>query len=197
MESLILARHGESVFSERMLVNGNVGARVPLTSRGEGEARILQRQISEDAVDLCVTSEFERTQQTADLALAGRDVPRLVVPELNDPRYGRYEGGTLENYRAWADSASSLDPVPGGGESRQQIVERYVRGFRMVLARTERCALVVAHSLPIAYVLAARDGSTPTRRVPLVEHAHPYRFAVDELDHAVSVLEDWCVSPTW
>jgi hypothetical protein len=61
----------------------------------------------------------------------------------------------------------------------------------------EHCALVIAHSLPIAYVLAARDGSAPPRRVPLVEHAHPYRFTVGELEHAVSVLEDWCVSPTW
>jgi broad specificity phosphatase PhoE len=197
MDSLILARHGESVFSERLLVNGEVGVRGPLTSRGEDEARRLGREIVGDSIDLCVTSEFERTRQTADIALTGRDVPRFVVPELNDPRYGRYEGGALEDYRSWADTAASVDEVPGGGESRQYIIERYVRGFRLVLERPERCALVVSHSLPIAYVLAARDGSPPARRVPLAEHAHPYRFEREELERAVTVLEDWCVSPTW
>jgi broad specificity phosphatase PhoE len=197
MESLILARHGESIFSERLLVNGEVGVRGPLTSKGEGEARELGRQIAGDSIDLCVTSEFERTRQTADIALTGRDVPRLVVAELNDPRYGRYEGGTLEDYRTWADTAASGDDVPGGGESRRHIVERYVRGFRLVLMRQERSALIVSHSLPIAYVLAARDGSSPGRRAPLAEHARPYRFEAAKLERAVTVLEDWCVSPTW
>jgi broad specificity phosphatase PhoE len=197
MESVILARHGESIFSERLLVNGEVTVPGPLTQRGEEEARALGREIAGDRIDLCVTSEFERTRQTADLALAERDVPRLVVPELNDPRYGEFEGGDLEAYRSWAGLAASDDPVPGGGESRRVIVERYTHGFRLVLARVERCALVVAHSLPIAYVLTAGDGALPGRRVPLTEHAHPYRFAAEELERAVTLLEDWCAAPTW
>jgi broad specificity phosphatase PhoE len=197
MESVILARHGESVFSARQLVNGDVGTAGPLTERGEEEARELRRAISGDRIDLCVTSEFERTQQTADLVLDGRDVPRLVVPELNDPRYGRFEGGALEDYRSWASAATSRDAVPGGGESRWRILDRYVRGFREVLARTEATVLVVIHSLPIAYVLAAHEGELPARRVPLVAHAHPYRFSRAELHTAVTLLEDWCAAPTW
>lgn len=197
MDALILARHGESVFSERQLVNGQVAVPGPLTCRGAEEARALGRAVAGDPIDLCVTSEFERTRRTADLALDGRDVPRLVVPELNDPLYGRYEGGALEDYRSWADSAASGDQVPGGGESRRRIIERYVRGFRLVLARAERCVLVVAHSLPIAYLLAARDGALPARRVPLVEHAHPYRFAAEEFERALGLLEGWCAAPTW
>src|SRR5207248_1132657 len=92
MESVILARHGESVFSRHQLVNGDVTVPGPLTHRGEDEARTLGRTIAEDPIDLGVTSEFQRTRQTADLALAERDVPRVVVRELNDPLYGRYEG---------------------------------------------------------------------------------------------------------
>jgi alpha-ribazole phosphatase len=197
MDSVILARHGESIFSERLLMNGEVTVPGPLTRRGEEEARALGRELAGDPIDLCVTSEFERTRQTADLALAGRDVPRLVIPELNDPRYGDYEGGDLEAYRSWAGAAASGDSVPGGGESRRVIVARYARGFRLVLDRDERCVLVVAHSLPIAYVLAARDGTVPAPRVPLVEHAHAHRLAAEELERAVLVLEDWCAAPTW
>ncbi len=197
MEAVILARHGESVFSERLLVNGKSAVAGPLTPRGMEEAEELGRALAEDAIDLCVTTEFERTRQTADLALAGRDIPRLVVPELNDPLYGDYEGGALEDYRTWADGAASSDAAPGGGEARRHIVERYVRGLGLVLSRAEARALVVAHSLPIGYVLAALDGAAPARRVPLVRHAHPYRLAAEELEGAVAVLENWCASPTW
>jgi broad specificity phosphatase PhoE len=197
MEAVILARHGESVFSARQLVNGDIGVAGPLTPRGEDEARALGRAIAADPIDLCVTSEFERTRQTADVALAGRDVARLVVAELDDPRYGSFEGGSLEEYRTWAFGAKSSDAVPGGGESRWQIVDRYVRGFRRVLDRAEETVLVVIHSLPIAYVLAAQAGDAPAPRVPLVEHAHPYRFAAAELAQAVKVLEEWCAAPTW
>jgi broad specificity phosphatase PhoE len=197
MEAVILARHGESIFSRRLLVNGEVGVPGPLTREGRDEARALGREIDDDPIDLCVTSEFERVRETAAVALAGREVPKLVVPELNDPRYGRFEGGTLEAYRSWADSAASGEAVPGGGESRHAIIERYTRGFRIVLARLERCVLVVTHSLPIAYVLAARESVPPTRRVRLVEHARPYRLPADELDRAVMILEGWCAAPTW
>jgi alpha-ribazole phosphatase len=197
MDSLILARHGESVFSARMLMNGDVAAPGPLTQRGEAEARELGRALTGDSLDLCVTSEFERTRRTADLALEGRDVPRLVVPELNDPLYGRYEGGSLEEYRTWVDSAASDDDVPGGGESRRHIVVRFARGFRLVAARAEATVLVVAHSLPIAFVLAARDGEPPGRRVLLVDHARAYRLDGEDLDSAIVLLENWCASPTW
>lgn len=197
MEAVILARHGESVFSARGLVNGEIGAPGALTERGEEEARALGRAIATDPIDVCVTSEFERTRQTADLALGDREIPRVVVPELNDPRYGRFEGGALEEYRSWASSAGSRDDVPGGGESRWSILDRYVRGFRRVLERGEQTVLVVIHSLPIAYVLAARDADPPAPRVPLVRHAHPYRFTASELESAVTLLEEWCAAPTW
>jgi broad specificity phosphatase PhoE len=197
VERLILARHGESVFSARRLVNGDIAAAGPLTPRGREEAKALGRALATEPIHLCATSEFERTRETADLALAGRDVPRLVLADLNDPLYGGYEGGALEDYRAWAASVGSDATAPGGGESRRAIVARYVRGFRELQERDEATVLAVVHSLPIAYLLAAEQGDPPARRVPLVEHAHPYPFAAGEVDRALEVLDSWLGAPTW
>jgi len=194
VEHVILARHGESVFSVRALVNGDAAVAGALTEDGVEQARRLGEAIAADPIELCVTSEFERAQETADVALAGRDVPRLVVPELNDPLYGSFEGGPLADYRAWAHAHASGEAPPGGGESRRAIVERYARGYRLVLERPEDTVLVVAHSLPIAYVLA---GGVPGAIVPLVELATPYRFTADELEEAVQALESWLAAPTW
>jgi broad specificity phosphatase PhoE len=197
LERLILARHGESVFSARLLVNGDVAVPGPLTARGRDEAEALGRALADEPIDLCATSEFERTRETADLALAGREVPRLVLADLNDPRYGSYEGGALEDYRTWAASVGSDATAPGGGESRHAIVARYARGFRALRERAEQTVLAVLHSLPIAYMLAARQGDPPGRRVPLVAHAQPYPFAAGEVDRALEVLDAWLGAPTW
>lgn len=192
MERAILARHGESEFSARGLVSGDLAVSCPLTPQGEEEARLLGETLADEAIDLCVTSEFERTRQTAELALAGRNVPMLVVPELNDPFYGEFEGKGLDAYREWAWSHGSRDEPAGGGESRLSIVARYVLGFRAILGRPEEAVLVVAHSLPIAYVL-----HEPRQRMPMVKHARPHRLRGGELRAAVDRMEAWCAAPTW
>ena len=191
MEQVVLARHGESVFSARGLVNGDVAVSCPLTERGEEEARALGEALAGEPIDLSVTSEFERARQTADLALAGRDVPRLVVAELNDPRYGVFEGGALDEFREWAWSHGSGD-APPEGESRRELVARYARGYRLVLGRPERSALVVAHSLPIAYALGE-----PQPRMRMVERGAAHRLSAGELRAAVERLEAWLEAPTW
>jgi broad specificity phosphatase PhoE len=197
MERAILVRHGESVFSARGLATGKVDVRCPLSERGVAQARGLADELAGEDIGLCVTSELERTRQTADIALAGRAIRRVVLPELNDPLYGRYEGGPLDAYLAWAVANDSAAEAPGGGERRQAIVARYAAGLGRVLARPERVVLVVTHSLPVAYVVMALSGRDPAPRVPLVECARPHAVTADELERAVARLESWCAAPTW
>jgi broad specificity phosphatase PhoE len=193
---VVLARHGESEFSVRGLVNGDPVRPGALTARGRDQARRLAQLLSREPVELCVVTEFGRTQETAELALEGRDVPRLVVPELNDIRFGEFEGRTLEEYRGWAGGAAA-DLRVGGGESRAEAVARFVRGFRVVLARPERAVLVVTHGLPIRYVLDAVEGRTPIPQVEQVALAEPFRVSKEELEGALATLERWVEAPAW
>jgi 2,3-bisphosphoglycerate-dependent phosphoglycerate mutase len=195
MERLILARHGESEYSVRGLVNGDATVDVGLTEAGVRQARELGRALADDELDLCLTSALARTRQTAALALAGRAVPMEAWPELNDPRAGSFEGLHLDEYRKWAWTRGSQEEAPGGGESRIAGVHRYADAFRRVLERPEASILVVAHGLPIAYVLS---GEPPAARMDVpIEYAHPYRLDAAELEHALAVLEAWCAAPTW
>lgn len=195
MERLILARHAETEWNTRGLLNGDPSVDVHLSEKGREEARRLGAELP-DELELCVTSGFPRTVETAELALEGRTLPRLDVADLGDPDYGDFEGLGLEDYRAWASSNAST-AQPGGGEARHAVVTRYVRGFRLLLARPERTILAVLHSLPIGYALAAREGELPAPRVELVLNAHPYPFTRAELERAVELLEGWCASPSW
>lgn len=194
---MILARHGESVFSVRETVSGDPSIDCPLTEAGQEQARRLGELLRETEIDLCVVSEFERTRQTADLALAGRDVPRLVLPELNDPRAGSFEGGPLSELRSWRLAHGPLDDLPGGGESSAAVARRLAHGFGIVASLPERTILVVGHSLPIAYVLGAADGHGPGARVDLLGYAQPHRLAAADLRRAAERLAAWAEEPRW
>jgi broad specificity phosphatase PhoE len=198
MERLILARHGQSRYSASGLVNGDPEAGVGLTPAGEEEARELGRALAAELLDLCLVTSLPRTRATAELVLAGRDVPVEEEPRLADPRAGSFEGRHLDDYRVWAWSTGAREEAPGGGESRLAVVSRYAEAYRDVLARPERTILAVLHALPIAYLLLARDGVAPRPNVDLeVRHAHAYPFTAAELGRALDVLDAWRREPTW
>ncbi len=197
MVDAILARHGETEISLRGLTSGIVANGGGLTDLGVEQARALGRLLAGEDLDLCVTSEFRRAQQTAEIALDGRDVPKLVLPELNDICFGMFEGKPLEEYRAWARSHDPTVECPGGGESRAGAVIRFVRAFRTILGRPERRILVVAHGLPIRYALNAADERDPEPVVEHVEYARPYRLTAEDLRRAADRLEAWARAPAW
>lgn len=198
MERAILARHGESEFSVRGLVSGDPLAEGGgLTAAGREQARELGRALFDDPIDLCVTSEFRRAIETADLALEGREVPRLVLPELNDIRAGDFEGRTLGEYREWVRQNDAIAECPGGGESRAAVALRYAAAFRALLDRDEETALVVAHSLPIRYALIAVSERNPSALVEQVEYAQPHRLSRAELERAAVRLEAWAAAPVF
>jgi broad specificity phosphatase PhoE len=192
----LLTRHAESEFSVRGMTNGDPEIEVALTENGREQARRLGERLADTEIDLCAVSEFQRAQETADLALAGRDVPRLVLPELNDIRFGDYEGRMLADYRAWARAHGPEDVVPGG-ESRSDSVRRCVAGLRAVLARPEKTILVVAHSLPIRYTLNAAAGGLPRPAMQQVPYAESFPLTEAELTKAVERLEEWLLAPAW
>jgi broad specificity phosphatase PhoE len=197
MDEVILARHGESELSVVGTVNGDPAVACALTPTGREQARKLGDLLADTELDVCVTSEFERVRETADLALAGRDVPRLVLAELNDIRFGRFEGGSLAGYRVWAAANDPTVEAPGGGESRAATIARYARAYRAILARPERTILVIAHGLPIRYVLNALDHRPPEPLVDQVPYAERFRLSRGELEAAVTLLENWGRRPVW
>ena len=197
MRTVILARHAESRFSVTGTCNGDPASCEGLTDEGREQARALGRLLADDPLELCATTEFRRTQETADLALEGREVPRLVVPELNDIRFGSYEGALLTEYRSWAHAAAPDDACPGGGESRAEAAGRFARGFRVLLERNEDVVLAVAHALPIRYVLSALLEQDPAAVVEPVAYAEPSRFTAGQLERAVLRLARWSERPAW
>ena len=195
MERIFLARHA--------LARSNEVGLASFAAPGEGlihegveQARRLGRSLAGEEIALGVATELRRTQETLEVALEGRNVPRIIVSELNEIHFGSFDGGLLSAYRDWAGSEAPGLPAPGGGESRAQAAARYASGLRTVLARPEESALVIGHALAVRYIVDAAEGLVPAPLILApVEHALSYRMDAGELELAAGLLETWSLDP--
>jgi broad specificity phosphatase PhoE len=185
MRLFLLARHGQSRLNELSLVNGDPSRDLGLSELGREEAEKLGRQVAAVELDVCVVTRFPRTHETADIALDGRDVPRVVEPLLDDIDVGDLDGQTLADYRAWKRGRSRDEPFPGG-ESLNDAARRYADGFDKLLGRDEPVIFVMAHEIPVRYAVNAAAGSDELDG-PLhdVANATPYVFDEAGLRRAV------------
>ena len=194
MRTLVVARHAESELNAANILNGDPSHGVGLTARGTEQARALGAAVG--AVDLAAHTSFERTRRTAELAWP--NTPTLAVPDLDEIRFGRWEGTRWsEGYEAWVGTAGPEDECPGGGESRVAAARRYVRGFRLLLARAEERIALVTHGAQVRYLLLALEGTAPTPLLERVDLAVPYELARAELEQAILLLEEWTVAPAF
>jgi broad specificity phosphatase PhoE len=187
---LFLARHGEAGSNVRGIVNG-IPPGEGLTPTGRDEARVLGADIAGVAVDLGVATEFLRTQETLAIALDGRDVPRIVLPLLNEIRFGAFDGGPLPDYRRWAWSEEPDVLPPGDGESRANVALRVADALEVLLARDEQTIVAVSHALPVRYILDAADGSFPAARIEHVDHCAAHRVTAAGASRAAETLRVW------
>ncbi len=145
-----LARHGETAWS----VSGQHTGRtdLPLTERGEEQARALGRRLRAVAFAKVLTSPSQRAVRTC--ALAGFGAAAETDPDLAEWDYGNYEGRrTAEILAERPDWQLFRDGAPGG-ETPEQIGARADRAIARI--RAVRGDVLLVSSAHISRVLAAR-----------------------------------------
>jgi broad specificity phosphatase PhoE len=185
----VLSRHGESVLNNEDRINGDPTVPAPLTEHGRAEAALLGLQVRALPVDACLHTRFDRTLETARIALDGRDVPLVEEELFDDVRVGELEGWTVDEYRAWKREHTRSDRFPGG-ESLDEAACRYAQAYHRLLERPYECVLVVCHEIPIRYALNAIGGSDdldgPVHAIP---NATPFLFDEPALAKAAARIE--------
>ena len=192
MRTLLLARHGQSLFNIDGVVNGDPALDRGLSPQGEDEARRLERQIAGIAIDACFVSRFRRAHRTARIALGTRadTTPWNEDPDLDDVKIGDLEGKTLDDYRAWKSHHTQDDAFPNG-ETLNDAARRYANAFERIANRDETTVLCVCHEIPVRYAVNAAAGSDQLDR-PLhdVANATPYVFDADGMHRAVARIRE-------
>ena len=188
---IFLARHGESVLNLEGRVNGDPSVPAPLSDRGREEARLLGVQLANVDLDLCVQTRFERTRETARLALAGRTVPIETEPLLDDVKIGDLEGQPVARYRNAKRELGRKRPFPGG-ESLDEAALRYAEAFARLGLVEARRVLVVCHEIPVRYALNVGAGADLLDGPPFhdIANAVPFAFEGASLARAAARIRE-------
>lgn len=135
--NLYLFRHGQTEWSLSGQHTGSTD--IPLTAKGEDEARALLPWVKEIKFDQVLTSPRQRARRTCDLVGLG-DLAK-IEPDLAEWDYGNYEGRrSAEIHTEWPDWNIFRDGCPHG-ETPGQISERADRLITHLNAMTGNVAL--------------------------------------------------------
>jgi 2,3-bisphosphoglycerate-dependent phosphoglycerate mutase len=155
MPTLVLVRHGQSLWNLENRFTGWVD--VPLTAKGEEEARQAGERLTGRNFDVAYTSALSRAQETLRIIMEVarfHDLPIIRDQALNERHYGDLQGlnkaETAERYgkeqvHTWRRSYATPPP---NGEALKNTAERTLPFFdRAILGdiKQGKDVLVVAH----------------------------------------------------
>jgi 2,3-bisphosphoglycerate-dependent phosphoglycerate mutase len=170
MPKLILLRHGESQWNLENRFTGWVD--VPLSAKGEQEARSAGELLKDFSIDELFTSVLIRAMDTARIALDVRgkgDLPTKRDQALNERMYGDLQGlskaETAEKFGAeqvhiWR---RSYDVPPPNGESLKDTAARTIPYFEANILpeiKAGKNVLVVAHGNSLRSIVMFLDNMT-------------------------------------
>ncbi|MBM6947604.1 histidine phosphatase family protein [Mordavella massiliensis] len=169
---IYIVRHGQTDWNKARRIQGQVD--IPLNEFGRHLARETARGLRDVRFDACFTSPLSRAKETAQIILAGRDVPVIDEPRLEEMSFGVYEGKCCagdnwelpENFHRFFDGPDRYE-APEGGESFGQVRDR-TGAFLEELARRPEYAdgqiLLATHGAALAGLLCY------IRRAPLADY---------------------------
>ena len=197
MKQLVLIRHGESQWNLENRFTGWVD--VPLSPKGEQEAREAGEKLRAYRFDYAFTSVLTRAIRTLEIVIDVIGQPGLPVERdqaLNERMYGELQGlnktETAEKYgeaqvKLWR---RSYDVRPPGGESLQDTAERVLPYYRdriwPRLARGETL-LVAAHGNSLRALVMHLDRLSREDVLELnIPTGAPLLYELDDQGHAVT-----------
>ncbi len=190
MAELILLRHGQSQWNLENRFTGWID--VPLSPKGEEEARAAGEKLRGRRIDRLYTSVLKRAIDTARLALeaAGLPTPPTMRDQaLNERMYGDLQGlNKADAARQFGEAQvklwrRSFDVAPPGGESLADTAARVLPYWEAQILpdlKAGRNVLVVAHGNSLRALVMHLDRLTPAEVLELeIPTGHPLLYEFD------------------
>ncbi len=171
MGRLVLLRHGESQWNLENRFTGWVD--VPLSPKGEEEARAAGRKLAGMRFDCAFASVLKRAIDTMDIVLESLGQTQIPIEKddaLNERRYGDLQGlNKAETAAKYGDQQVKLwrrsyDIRPPGGESLKDTAERVLPYYeRQILPEilAGKTILVAAHGNSLRALVMQLDRLAP------------------------------------
>lgn len=197
MPKLILIRHGESQWNLENRFTGWVD--VPLSPKGEEEARVAGEHLKDIKIDKLYTSVLQRAMNTAKIALetAGKhDIPTERDQALNERHYGDLQGlNKAETAQQYGEEQvhiwrRSYDVPPPNGESLKDTAARTLPYFQDHIIPDVKAGLnvlVAAHGNSLRSIVMELDKLTKEQVLELnIPTGIPLVYEFDDAGNILS-----------
>lgn len=150
-------RHGETVWNTLKIFQGSSNS--PLTEVGKKQAIKLGEKLKNIEFTSFYSSPLGRTIETSELIIGNRDIKIDLIEEFKEISVGRMEGvpriefetqypGQFHNFFF---NPKDYDPIPYGGETFPQLIERVERGLKKITENHKKddIVVVVTHGMTL------------------------------------------------
>ena len=153
MKTLYLMRHGETIFNQKMLLQGQCDA--PLTKLGINQAKIAGQYFTNNniKIDQFFASPLKRAIDTLKLVTNLQDVELTCDDGLMEWGFGLLEGESQKLFPCGFPYEERL--VPFNGEAQSQVLDRFSNAINSIIEQTQEgnTSLCVAHTCVIRLFL--------------------------------------------
>ena len=150
-------RHGETVWNTLRIFQGSSNS--PLTEIGREQAKRLGEKLKNVEFTNFYSSPLGRTVETSELIIGDRDIKIEFIEEFKEISVGRMEGVPRAEFEAqypgqfhnFFHNPKEYDPIPYGGESFPQLIERVERGLKKITEKhgKDDIVVVVTHGMTL------------------------------------------------
>lgn len=174
---LFLVRHGQTAANTRFELDTSEPG-FPLTELGKEQAAALPEAFQGIDLDLIITSNLVRTQQTAHPLADSRGIRPVIDEDVREIRAGDLEmKSDEESIRVYHEtvegwSRGDLDPRIPGAETGHEVVERFTAGIERgrSIVGDSGSLVIVAHGAIIRTWSRLRAQNTDFARFHLVKN---------------------------
>lgn len=190
---LYFVRHGESLGNAIRLHSTQL--QVPLTEKGEADAKMAGTLIKEIPFDKVYTSDLKRAIQTCQIALPGVEFEQLeILREINVGNLmGRYIDDCFAEYgQPYVENKKTNNFLPYGGENNEMLCNRVKEFLRMMENSSYEKVAVFGHAVYIHAVMDVITGFYHNK--PTVPY-HNGGVSVFEFRDGYWRVDSWNIRP--
>lgn len=183
---MLLVRHGQSTWNAEGRWQGH--ANPPLSALGRAQAKAAAETVP--AVDVVVTSNLDRANETGRLIAEARGVPLTVENDLHERDIGAWTGLTRSDIEAGWPGGIDNGHRPEGWESDAHVAARAMDALRRIAkVHAGKRVLVVTHGGLIRAIERELETDSPYLAnlgglwVEVVGHHIAVRDRVELIDH--------------
>lgn len=160
-----IVRHGETQANAERITQGHSGD-TPLTENGKQQVRAVAEQLRNHHIDLIISSDLGRCQQTAGIISEITGAPIELDPAFRERHYGEAEGMTYEAVREHYPHARVYHGTGNGIETYPAIEERVRAAFEKHREiHRQKNVVIVSHGGAIRMLIKHIKNLDPTEAV--------------------------------